>query len=270
MTPMPAGLLLSRRALLLGLSAWALASWMSVRRAAGSARSSDYRVDISMLWGVIRYSVAGSMVEEIDAAAGRYRVLITGSGTGVSSRIEAQGLIEPGGRHRPLEMKNAHTLAGRESWLSITYDYGRGLVDYRAVGHTLLLGRRRQVDDLVRLPEGRVVDDAVSAGLNLAGGHLERDAEGTYHMSILRRSRPVGEGTDDVSPGGYRVEVVPVRLRVEPDARTGMLAARMDMSGWSSWARSDEPARLAFTPDRRIESIEARLQFGSMIRMRFT
>jgi hypothetical protein len=89
-------------------------------------------------------------------------------------------------------------------------------------------------------------------------------------MSILRRSRPVGEGTDDVSPGGYRVEVVPVRLRVEPDARTGMLAARMDMSGWSSWARSDEPARLAFTPDRRIESIEARLQFGSMIRMRFT
>ncbi len=154
-----------------------------------------------MLWGVIRYSVAGSMVEEIDAAAGRYRVLITGSGTGVSSRIEAQGLIEPGGRHRPLEMKNAHSLAGRESWLSITYDYGRGLVDYRAVGHTLLLGRRRQVDDLVRLPEGRVVDDAVSAGLNLAAGHLERDATGTYHMSVLRRSRPPGEGTDDVSPG---------------------------------------------------------------------
>jgi hypothetical protein len=270
MTPMPAGLLLSRRALLFGLSAWALASGMPVRRAAGSARSSDYRVDISMLWGVIRYSVAGSMVEEIDAAAGRYRVLITGSGTGVSSRIEAQGLIEPGGRHRPLEMKNAHSLAGRESWLSITYDYGRGLVDYRAVGHTLLLGRRRQVDDLVRLPEGRVVDDAVSAGLNLAAGHLERDATGTYHMSILRRSRPAGEGTDDVSPAGYRVEVVPVRLRVEPDPRTGVLVAQMDMSGWSSWARPDQPARLAFTPDRRLESVEARLQFGSTIRMRFT
>jgi hypothetical protein len=44
----------------------------------------------------------------------------------------------------------------------------------------------------------------------------------------------------------------------------------MDMSGWSSWARPDQPARLAFTPDRRLESVEARLQFGSTIRMRFT
>jgi hypothetical protein len=270
MAPMPGGLLLSRRALLFGLSAWALGSLMPARRAAGSGRSSDYRVDISMLWGILRYSVAGSMVEEIDAAAGRYRVLITGTGTGVSSRIEAQGLIEPGGRHRPLEMKNAHSLAGRESWLSITYDYGRNVVDYHAVGHTLLLGRRRQVDDLVPLPEGRIVDDAVSAGLNLAAGQLERDATGTYHMSILRRSRPVGEGPDDVSPAGYRVELVPVRLRVEPDASTGRLAARMDVSGWSSWARPDEPARLVFTADRRLESIEARLQFGSMIRMRLT
>jgi hypothetical protein len=72
-----------------------------------------------------------------------------------------------------------------------------------------------------------------------------------------------------VTPGAYRVEVVPVRLRVEPDARTGGLAAALDVSGWSSWARTDEPARLAFTPDRRLESIEARLQFGSTIRMRF-
>ena len=270
MTAMPGGILLSRRALLLGLSAWALGSWMPARRAAASPRSSDYRVDISMLWGVLRYSVTGSMVEEIDAAAGRYRVLITGAGTGVSSRIEAQGLIEPSGRHRPLEMKNAHSMAGRESWLSITYDYDRGLVDYHAVGHTLLLGRRRQVDDVVQLPEGRAVDDAVSAGLNFAAGYLERDATGTCHLFVLRRARPPGEGTDDVSPAGYRVEVVPVSLRVEPDAGTGNLTARMDVSGWSSWARPDQPARLVFTPDRRLESLEARLQFGSTIRMRFT
>ena len=44
----------------------------------------------------------------------------------------------------------------------------------------------------------------------------------------------------------------------------------MDISGWSSWVRPDEPARLVFTDDRRLESLEARLQFGSMIRMRFT
>ena len=39
MTPMPDGLLLSRRARLFGLSAWALGSLMPARRAAGSARS---------------------------------------------------------------------------------------------------------------------------------------------------------------------------------------------------------------------------------------
>ena len=208
-------------------------------------------------------------MEEIDAESGRYRVLITGTGTGVLSRIEARGLIEEG-RYRPLEMKNTHIVAGRESWLSITYDYSRGLVDYHAVGHTLVLGRRRQVDDLVRLPAGRAVDDAVSAGLNFAAGHLERDAAGTYQMSVLRRTRPPGEGPDDVTPGAYRVEVVPLRFRVEPDPRTGKLVAQLDMSGWSSWARPDEPAHLVFTPDRRLESIESRLVFGSTVRIRFT
>ena len=50
-----------------------------------------------MLWGVLHYSVTGSMVEEIDAAAGRYRVLITGTGTGVYESHRGTGLIEPGG-----------------------------------------------------------------------------------------------------------------------------------------------------------------------------
>ena len=272
MPPMPGSSKLSRRALLLGLGAFTLGQWRLGGRAAASSavtRTSGYRVDISMLWGVLRYSVVGNMVEDIDAESGRYRVLITGSGTGVSSRIEVRGLIEQG-RYRPLEMKSTHSLAGRESWLSITYDYDRGLVDYHAVGHTLLLGRRRQVDDLVRLPAGRPVDDAVSIGLNLAAGHLERDAAGTYQTSVLRRSRPVGEGPDDVTPGSYRVEVVPFLFRVEPDPRTGKLVARVDMSGWSSWARPDQPAHLVFTPDRRLESVESRLVFGSTVRMQLT
>ena len=132
---MPGGTLLSRCARLFGLGARALGSWMPGRGAADAARSSDYRVDISMLWGLFRYSVTGSM---------------------------------------------------------------------------------------------------------------------------------------GVSPAGYRVEVVPVSLGMEPDASTGGLTARTDVSGWSSWARPDQPARFVFTADRRLESLEARLQFGSTIRMRFT
>jgi len=161
-------------------------------------------------------------------------------------------------------------MAGRESRLSITYDYDRGLADYHSVGHTLLLGRRRQVDDLVRLPAGRAVDDAVSVGLNLAAGHLDRDLAGTYQTLLLRRTRPPDEGPDEVTPGAYRVEVVPFQFRVEPDIRTGKLVARVDMSGWSSWAPSDQPAYVVFTPDRRVESIESRLLFGSAARARLT
>src|SRR4030095_9296927 len=237
---------LSRRAVLLGLGSLALGAWLAMRRAAAgppAARPFEYRVDISMLFDLIRYSVSGSMVEDVDAEAGRYRVLITGSGTAVSSRVKARGLIE-NGRYRPLELKSAHSMAGRPSSLSITYDYRRGLVNYHAVGHTLLRGRRRQVDDVVVLPPGQPVDDAVSAGLNFAAGRLEQDPDGAYQMSVLRRTRPRGEGPDDVTPGAYRIEVVPVRFRVEPEAATGKLIARVDMSGWSSWARAHRRARL--------------------------
>src|SRR5262245_14705614 len=148
---------LSRRAVLLGLGSLALSLVIPTQRVAAAtlaARTFEYRVDISMLYALLRYSVGGSMVEEVDTTAGRYRVLITGTGTGVSTRIEAKGLID-NGRYRPLELKSAHSFLGRPSTLSISYDYARGLVDYHALGHTLLSGRRRQVDDVVILPSDK-------------------------------------------------------------------------------------------------------------------
>src|SRR5215831_3377966 len=157
-------LALSRRAVLLGLGSLALGLSLPARRVAATAltpRTFDYRVDISMLFNVLRFSVGGSMVEEVDAQAGRYRVLITGSGTGVTSRIEARGLID-NGRYRPLELKSAHSFVGRP----------------------------RQVDDVVVLPADRPVDDAVSAGFNFAAGRLDQDPDGAYRMTVLRRSRP--------------------------------------------------------------------------------
>jgi hypothetical protein len=255
-----------------GLGSLVLGLSLPARRAAATppaARTFGYRVDISMLFDVLRYSVDGSMVEEVDAVAGRYHVLITGSGTGVTTRIEARGLID-NGRYRPLELKSAHSFVGRPSSLSITYDYERGLVDYHAVGHTLISGRRRQVDDVMVLPPDQIVDDAVSASLNFAAGRLEQDQDGAYRMAVLRRSRPRDEGPDDVTPGAYRIEVVPVRLQVDPEPATGKLIARVDMSGWSSWARADQPARLVFSAERRLESLETRLIWGSAVRMRLS
>src|SRR5262249_11239240 len=146
----------------------------------------------------------------------------------------------------------------------------RGLVDYHAIGHTLLSGRRRQVDDVVVLPADRPVDDAVSAGFNFAAGRLDQDPGGAYRVTVLRRSRPRGEGPDDVTPGAYRVQGVPGRFHREPGPRTGKLIPPIDVSGWSSWARADQPARLVFTPERRLESIESRLIWGSEVRMRLS
>src|SRR4030095_5469681 len=208
---------LSRRAVLLGLGSMALVSWCPRRSAtaagAPATRTFGYRVDILMLFGLVQYSVSGSMVEEVDAGAGRYRVLITGSGTGVSTRMEARGLIDDG-RYCPLEMKSLHSMAGRQSSLSITYDYARGRADYHAGGPTLLRGRRRQGDDEVGPPPDRPLDDAISASLNFAAGRLKRGPDGAYQITVLRRTRPPGEGPDDVSPGAYTVEGVTVGARV--------------------------------------------------------
>jgi hypothetical protein len=64
---------LSRRAVLLGLGSLALGLSLPTRYAAATppaARTFDYRVEMSMLFDLLRYSVAGSMVEEVDARAG--------------------------------------------------------------------------------------------------------------------------------------------------------------------------------------------------------
>src|SRR5262249_57133899 len=103
-----------------------------------------------------------------------------------------------------------------------------------AIGHTLLGGKRRQMDDVVALPPDEPVDDAVSAGLNFAAGRLEQDPDGAYRMTVLRRSRPRGEGPDDVPESIYKVEGVPLRLEGEPDPRTGKPIPRIDLSRRSS------------------------------------
>ena len=110
-------------------------------------------------------------------------------------------------------------MRGRENRTSLTYDYQRGLVEYHSVSYTLLLGRRRQADDVVRLPPGQHVDDVFSAELNFAADKLDRDPDGAYRITVVRRARPANEGPDDVSSGGYRAELATVRFHAAPDPR---------------------------------------------------
>ncbi len=226
-----------------------------------------YEVDVSVLFNLMSFAIKGRVQEEIDHAAGRYRVTLTGQGSGVSTRTTGAGIIQDG-RYKPTEILSVHTVRGRENRTALTYDYQRGLVDYHSVSYTLFLGRRRQADDVVKLAPGQHVDDVFSAELNFAADKLDRDPDGAYRITVVRRARPANEGPDDVSADGYRAELATARLHATHETATGRLTARLDLTGFSSWARATQPARLAFGADRHLASVESPLMLGTSFTLR--
>jgi hypothetical protein len=192
-----------------------------------------------------------------------------GQGTGLSTRTEASGVIRDG-RFKPVETRAVHHFRNRQNTSTTTYDHIRQRAEIHAVTHTLLLGRRRQVDDILAIPPGRHVDDLISAELNFADNTLEHEADGTYHTWVVRRARADNEGPDDVSPDGYRAELVPLRFRPSPDAATGGQTALVDITRFSSWARPDQPARVTFGADRQLVSVQSLLLYGTTLRVRVT
>ena len=232
-----------------------------------SRKTFSYQADIGVLFDLLTYHVSGTMTEDVDYAASRYRVVLTGEGTGVTLRTEASGIIRAG-RFLPLESLSTGTVRGRESRSTMKYNYEHGTVEFHSVGYTLLLGRRRQVDDVVKLPAGQAVDDIASAMLNFAANRLEQDGEGYYRTAIVRRAKAENEGLDDVSANGYRAEIVPLRFRVTSDPATGLLSAQIDITRFSSWARSSQPARVTFDQARHVESVRSSLMFGSSFTVR--
>ena len=259
--------LLTRRQLLAAIPAALLVTrgWAHTLDDGRSVLS--YQLDLSVLFNFLTLSLTGTVTQEIDRKAGRYRVTMDGKGTAISTRTEATGLIQEG-RFKPLESRSLHVFRGRQNTSVTTYDYGRQRAELHAVAHTLLLGRRRQIDDAIALPQERPVDDLVSAALNFAANTLDHDTDGTYHTWILRRARAENEGPDDVSPDGYRAELVPLRFRPSPDGPGGRLSALIDITRFSSWARSDQPARVTFAPDRLLESVRSSLILGTTLSVR--
>lgn len=222
----------------------------------------DYSVDAGVLFDLITFALKGTIVSEIDQAAGRYRVSMNGEGDSISLHTEARGVIRQG-RFTPVEIHSHNTIRERESRLDLLYDHDRGTVEYHSVMHTFFLGRRRQVDDTLKLPADRRVDDLLSAELNFAANTFEQEPDGTYRTYIVRRARPENEGPDDVSASGYRAELVPLRFQASPDSATGRLSALIDITGFSSWARRGQPARVTFGPDRHLESVQTKLMLGT-------
>jgi hypothetical protein len=226
----------------------------------------DYSVDVGVLFSLITFHLKGTVIKDVDAA-GRYRISVDGQGDSISLHTDANGIIKQG-RFMPVEMRSHSTIRGRESRLDMVYDHDRGTVEYHSVMHTFFLGRRRQVDDTLKLPSDRRVDDLLSAELNFANNKLERDPDGTYSTFIVRRARPENEGPDDVSASGYRAELIPLRFQAVPEGDSGRLRALIDITSFSSWARHDNPAHVTFGPDRHLESVKTRLILGTNFEVR--
>src|SRR5499426_3199274 len=202
----------------------------------GTPQPQDFTVDVGILFDMISFALKGTVQREIDEAAGRYRITLDGEGDKISLHTEANGVIRQG-RFMPVQLHSTSTIRGRDSTLDLLYDHDKGTVEYHSVAYTFFLGRRRQVDDVLKLPTDRQVDDFLSAELNFAADKLDRDPDGTYRTYIVRRVRPENEGPDDVSVSGYRAELVPLHFQVAPDEAPGRLRALIDITGFSSWAR---------------------------------
>jgi len=227
----------------------------------------DYTVDVGVLFSLITFHLKGTVVKEIDPATGRYRVSMDGDGDSISLHTDASGMIKQG-RFTPVEMHSHSSVRGRESWLDMVYDHDRGTVSYHSVMHTFFLGRRRQVDDTLKIPADRRVDDLLSAELNFANKMLEQDPDGTYSTFIVRRARPDDEGPDDVSASGYRAELIRLRFQAVAEGGSGRLRALIDITSFSSWARHNHPAHVTFGTDRHLETLETKLILGTNFKVR--
>jgi len=246
-----------------------LLGWSGAQALEESRAVLAYQLDLSILFNFLTLSLSGTIVQEIDRRAGRYRVTMDGKGVSIGTRTEATGLIRDG-RFKPLESHSVHQFRGRENTINTAYDYDRQRAEIHGVTHTLLLGRRRQIDDVLALPPGRQVDDLISAQLNFAAGTLEHGGDGTYHTWIMRRARADNEAPDEVSPDGYRAELAPLRFRPSPDPATGRLSALVDITRFSSWARTNQPAHVTFDHARHLESVKSSLMLGSSVNVRLT
>jgi hypothetical protein len=124
------------------------------------------------------------------------------------------------------------------------------------------------VDDVLTVPEGLHVDDAISAILNYADNRWQPAPDGRLRTHVIRRRRPAGEGVEDVEPV-YRAEIVPVEAQIARESRAGLTVVEFDLGRFTPWAARGKAARISFGPDRRPVEITAPLILGSSISLRF-
>src|SRR4029434_7929508 len=88
----------------------------------------SYQADMGVLFDLLTFHVTGTVVEEIDYAAGRCRVVLTSEGSGVTHRTESLGMIR-GGRFLPTASWSGGAIRGRENRSAALCGHERGSVD---------------------------------------------------------------------------------------------------------------------------------------------
>lgn len=227
------------------------------------SRGATYAVDVAILYGLLTFHMDGTLTEAVDRTDGRYDVKMAGEGDGIANRIESRGVIRDG-RWTPRETRSWFSVRGRESRSDVSYDWTRRTIEYHFRGETFFLRRLRVADDLVAVPEGVHVDDAISATLNYADGRWPPQGDGVYATHVIRRKKAENEGPDDVQTA-YRAELVPFRLEVAPGPEPGRAAALFDLTRFSSWAKRGDPARVTFGPDKRPELMTMPMILGTSV-----
>jgi hypothetical protein len=236
-------------------------------RASGETRRLRYECDVRVLYGALRYRLAGDIEERVDTARGTYEVTIAGEGTGFANRGKSSGVFRDN-RWAPLAGESWVKIAGREGRAEIAYDYERRTAHYRSRAETFFLGRVREVDDVVAIPPQARVDDMVSAILNRATGHWPPSPGGVLETHMVRRRRAPREGEEEVQ-GQHRAELVPVALKLVPGPVPGKHTAAFDLARFSSWAVPGSPAAIVFGTDGRPETVTSRLMYGTTFSIRF-
>jgi hypothetical protein len=232
-----------------------------------AGRRSTYESEATILYGALRFRVAGTIDERVDRAAGRYEVKMEGQGTGFANRAESSGVLRDG-RWVPLHGASWVRIASREGKADVAYDHERRLVQYRAQSETFFLGRLRTVDDVVAIPPGEHVDDTMSAVLNYADGQWQPGPDGVLRTRAVRRRQDPKEATEETG-GTHRAELVKVALTLDPEQPDGLRAGYFDLTNFSSWAVAGKPAKVIFGPDGRPQQVTASLMFGTSLSIRF-
>jgi hypothetical protein len=229
-------------------------------------RRNAYAVDIGLLYRMLTYHLEGTFEERVDRAAGRYEVQSVGQGDKIGNRVHSSGFLRSG-RWMPVRSASWFQIHGRESQTQIAYDHERRSIEYHARGETFLMRRLRVVDDVLAMPDGLHIDDAISASLNYRDGRWTPDGQGRLRTHVVRRRQTDNEGPDDVARA-YRAEVVPLEMTVTPDPESRRPAALLDLSRFSSWARTNRPARIVFDEERRPTLITGPMILGSTVSIR--